>query len=271
MPSSTSRSRSRENEIRRFRSNPRASLDSRVENVVLPPDNNSVVTRSVLDIAVRVFDLEAYRVFDLEADCLIDLIADRVSILARFLHEVPDLHGVIDGHNPDLLHAVTVHLPVLHDEVIVYVHAPLRRRYRFPSSDRIRAPCRSLASDTATVLSREKFRSLRSWMLNGLSPAEAKALREIFNPWYEGSFTLQCPILDESMGRTLKRLKGSSGSVIDFVEKTWLSTQALHASSSNQQFVPDKSATVIFTRSYKPGVDPLLFINGHHISSQQIS
>ncbi|EFX70828.1 hypothetical protein DAPPUDRAFT_327777 [Daphnia pulex] len=61
-------------------------------------------------------------------------------------------------------------------------------------------------------------------MLNGLSPAEAKALREIFNPTYEGSFTLQCPILDESMGRTLKRLKGSSGSVIDFVEKTWLST-----------------------------------------------
>jgi hypothetical protein len=74
------------------------------------------------------------------------------------------------------------------------------------------------------VLSREKVRSLRSWMLNGLSPAEAKALREIFNPSYEGSFTLQCPILDESMGRTLKRLKGSSGSVIDFVEKTWLST-----------------------------------------------
>jgi Reverse transcriptase (RNA-dependent DNA polymerase) len=61
-------------------------------------------------------------------------------------------------------------------------------------------------------------------MLNGLSPTEAKALREVFNPTYEGSFTLQCPILDESMGRTLKRLKGSSGSVIDFVEKTWLST-----------------------------------------------
>ncbi|KZR97601.1 Uncharacterized protein APZ42_007426, partial [Daphnia magna] len=86
------------------------------------------------------------------------------------------------------------------------------------------APCRSLASDTATVHSREKFRSLRSWMLNGLSPAEAKALREIFNPWYEGSFKLQGPILDETMGRTLKRLKGSSSSVIDFVEKTWHST-----------------------------------------------
>ncbi|KZR97659.1 Uncharacterized protein APZ42_007340 [Daphnia magna] len=61
-------------------------------------------------------------------------------------------------------------------------------------------------------------------MLNGLSPSEAKALREICNPSYEGSFTLQCPILDESMGRTLKRWKGSSGSVTDFVEKTWLST-----------------------------------------------
>ncbi|XP_045027917.1 uncharacterized protein LOC116935534 [Daphnia magna] len=116
MPSSTSRSRSRENEIRRYRSNPRASLDSRVENVWF-------LCRQ-LDIAVRVVDLEAVCVFDLEADRMIDLIADRVSILARFLHEVPDLHGVIDGRVPDLLHAVTVHLPVLHDEVIVYVHGP---------------------------------------------------------------------------------------------------------------------------------------------------
>ena len=62
-------------------------------------------------------------------------------------------------------------------------------------------------------------------MLDGLlSPAEAKALRQIFTPTFKSSFTLQCPLLDEFMGRTLKRLKGSSGSVVDFVEKTWLST-----------------------------------------------
>ncbi len=69
-------------------------------------------------------DLEAGRLVGLLADRVIDLIADRVSILARFLHEVPDIHGVIDGRVPDLLHTVTVHLPVLHDEVIVYVHGP---------------------------------------------------------------------------------------------------------------------------------------------------
>ena len=74
------------------------------------------------------------------------------------------------------------------------------------------------------ILSKEKVRSLRSWMVDGMSPAEAKALRDMFNPTFEGSFALQCPILDESMGRTLKRLKGSSGTVVDFVEKTWLST-----------------------------------------------
>jgi hypothetical protein len=31
---------------------------------------------------------------------------------------------------------------------------------------------------------------------------------------------------------------------------------------------PDKSAIVVFTRSYKPGPDPLLFINGHPIPSK---
>jgi hypothetical protein len=36
--------------------------------------------------------------------------------------------------------------------------SPIRRRHRFPSSDRIRAPRQSLASDTATVLSLPKLR-----------------------------------------------------------------------------------------------------------------
>ncbi|EFX63225.1 hypothetical protein DAPPUDRAFT_268825 [Daphnia pulex] len=113
MPSSTSRSRSLDIDIRRYRGNPRASLDSRVENVWF-------LCRQ-LEIAVRVVvHLEAGREVHLVADHVIDLIADRVSLLARFLHEVPDLHGVIDDHVPDLLDAVTVHLPVMHDEMIVH-------------------------------------------------------------------------------------------------------------------------------------------------------
>ena len=31
------------------------------------------------------------------------------------------------------------------------------------------------------------------------------------------------------------------------------------------KFAPDKSSVVVFNRSYKPGADPLLFINGHRI------
>ena len=59
--------------------------------------------------------------------------------------------------------------------------------------------------------------------MNGLSAAEARALRDVFTPAFEGSFRLECPQLDESMKRSLKRLK-ASGSVGELVEKTWLST-----------------------------------------------
>ena len=58
--------------------------------------------------------------------------------------------------------------------------------------------------------------------MNGLSAAEARALRDVFTPAFEGSFRLECPQL-ESMKRSLKRLK-ASGSVGELVEKTWLST-----------------------------------------------
>jgi hypothetical protein len=34
------------------------------------------------------------------------------------------------------------------------------------------------------------------------------------------------------------------------------------------QFAPDKSTKLVFNRAYKPGADPLLFINGHRISSR---
>ena len=34
------------------------------------------------------------------------------------------------------------------------------------------------------------------------------------------------------------------------------------------QFAPDKSTTLVFNRAYKPGADPLLFINGHRIPSR---
>jgi hypothetical protein len=48
----------------------------------------------------------------------------------------------------------------------------------------------------------------------------AKALQEIFTPTFEGSFTLQRLLLNQS----IERLKVASGSVFDFFEKTWLST-----------------------------------------------
>jgi hypothetical protein len=35
------------------------------------------------------------------------------------------------------------------------------------------------------------------------------------------------------------------------------------------KFAPDKSTVVVFNRSYKPGADPLLFINGHRIPSHE--
>jgi hypothetical protein len=31
------------------------------------------------------------------------------------------------------------------------------------------------------------------------------------------------------------------------------------------RFAPDKNAMVVFTRAYKPGNDPLLYLNGHRI------
>lgn len=36
------------------------------------------------------------------------------------------------------------------------------------------------------------------------------------------------------------------------------------------KFAPDKSVIVVFTRSYKSGADPLLFMNRHRIPSQPI-
>jgi hypothetical protein len=34
------------------------------------------------------------------------------------------------------------------------------------------------------------------------------------------------------------------------------------------RFAPNKNAMVVFTRAYKPGNDPLLYLNGHRIPSQ---
>lgn len=36
-------------------------------------------------------------------------------------------------------------------------------------------------------VSRDKMKSLRKWMFEGLSPSEAKALRKIFTPVFESS------------------------------------------------------------------------------------
>ncbi len=69
-------------------------------------------------------------VVHLEAGRVVHLVADRVSLLAQFLHEVPDIHGVIDDRVPDLLDAATVYLPVMHDEMIV--HGPRLAGVRDP-------------------------------------------------------------------------------------------------------------------------------------------
>ena len=175
MPSSTSRSRSLDIDIRRYRGNPRASLDSRVENVVLPPDNISVVTRSVISLSPaqdsrsrgpsrsrsrggpsRSRSRGPSRSRSREPSSSISSRSSRYprrnrrsrSRSSRRSYRSPASEARRNDRS----------------------RSPIRRRHRFPSSDRIRAPRQSLASDTATVLSREKVRSLRSWMLNGLSP-----------------------------------------------------------------------------------------------------
>ncbi|KAI9557171.1 hypothetical protein GHT06_016978 [Daphnia sinensis] len=153
MPSSTSRSR--ENEIRRYRSNPRASLDSRVENAVLQPDNNSVVTRSVVSLSPARHNRSCGR----------SRSRSRGSISKPIASRSPRRNRQSCSRSSTRSYRSPVSTARRSDRS--RSRSPLRRRYRFPSSDRIRAPRRSLASDTATVLS-EKIRSLRSWMLNGL-------------------------------------------------------------------------------------------------------
>ena len=89
------------------------------------------------------------------------------------------------------------------------------RHGRSRSSSRPRAPSliplrghNHPSSGNIPTIPRSCSRSLRDWMMNGLSAAEARALRDVFTPAFEGSFRLECPQL-ESMKRSLKRLKAS--------------------------------------------------------------
>lgn len=73
-----------------------------------------------------------------------------------------------------------------------------------------------------TSIPRSMTRKLREWMGSGMPSTEAKALREVFSPSFEGSFSLQCPKLEHSMKR---RLVKTSRKKSDLVEKALLSTQ----------------------------------------------
>lgn len=47
-------------------------------------------------------------------------------------------------------------------------------------------------------------------MNEGYSASEARALREIFTPSFEGTFSLGCPLLDDSVARLLRRAKNTT-------------------------------------------------------------
>ncbi|EFX73425.1 hypothetical protein DAPPUDRAFT_109829 [Daphnia pulex] len=174
MPSSTSRSRSLDIDIRRYRGNPRASLDSRVENVVLPPDNISVVTRSVVSLSpARDSRSRGGPSRSRSRGPSRSRSRDRSHSRSR---EPSSSISSRSSRSPrrnrrsrSRSSRRSYRSPASNARRNDRSRSPLRRRHRSPSSDRIRAPRQSLASDTATGLSREKVRSLRSWMLNWLS------------------------------------------------------------------------------------------------------
>jgi hypothetical protein len=99
------------------------------------------------------------------------------------------------------------------------------------SKSRSVSPVKS-SSHSAVRLPRDKAHRLRKWIIQGIPKEESKALRERVKLEFEGSFKLQCPKVDESMARQLSRGRGnsnvsgsSSRKPVDFVEKSWLSSQ----------------------------------------------
>ena len=213
---SSSRSRSREGDIRRHPSNPRASLDSRVENVVIPSNVPSIATRSEVSASPARNGRSRVRSRDRSRG------HSRSRSRGRSLSRSTRRSRRSRSRSSRRSHRSSS--GAYYPRVRSRSRSPRRRRHRSNNSDRSSILRHLPIQEAVPAISRDNVRSLRSWMTDGLPPAEAKALREIFTPSFESSFTLQCPLLDESMGRTLKRLKGSSGSVVDFVEKTWLST-----------------------------------------------
>jgi hypothetical protein len=100
---------------------------------------------------------------------------------------------------------------------------------RSKSRDRFLSPSPSveLAASALDVVSRQRSRRLRKWMVEGLAKDTSKSLRESFKLKFEGSFELQCPKVDESMIRHLKNAKSDrmDNHKVEFVKKAWLSSQ----------------------------------------------
>lgn len=69
----------------------------------------------------------------------------------------------------------------------------------------------------------EKAVLLRKIVAFGMPKQEAKALRELFpEPLFEGSFSLQCPAIENVFSRRLRKARGKKQ---DYWEKSWLSAQ----------------------------------------------
>jgi hypothetical protein len=105
--------------------------------------------------------------------------------------------------------------------------------HRSRSKSRSKSPVKSSSSHSAVRLPRDKAHRLRKWIIQGIPKDESKVLRDSVKLEFEGSFKLQCPKVDESMTRQLSRGRGNSSNnssgnsrkPIDFVEKSWLSSQ----------------------------------------------
>ncbi len=75
-------------------------------------------------------------------------------------------------------------------------------------------------------LDKARSKELRSWMTSAQKPTEAKQLRENFHPSFEkGSFDLKVPVLDPSMARRLKEVRGGEASKAEAKEKALVASQ----------------------------------------------
>ncbi|XP_045023289.1 uncharacterized protein LOC116935744 isoform X2 [Daphnia magna] len=75
-------------------------------------------------------------------------------------------------------------------------------------------------------LDKARSKELRSWMTSAQKPTEAKQLRENFHPSFEKrSFEFKVPVLDPSMARRLKEVRGGEASKAEAKEKALVASQ----------------------------------------------